>query len=510
MTDPRTKTTARQPHIVVIDEGTKIDMTVAGRQPNGATVDVTVEQTRINKVDIKKCDPGTCLQIPSVATRKRRVIDFVRFGDTLVVPMGEKLANGRTPRVEIFVGAGEIIKFNWPAHAADELLKPADAQREAIFHAILATGAARVSCERASRWAAYRGQTLHEDLAPLRLLSDLATYCPHQDGVPALLCALAAMLDDPARVERLEEALVGCDPGYCVELRDSPSLLKNVELLSRLPSLSCVTIKTKKVDDRLLQAVKKLPVQHLELDATTGNEPAWFTVRETHDGMTGSTDELVKTVSVPLEQAESAIPLLKALPNLEEVLIETVSKQDEAESKRTLTALQQALPNAETHILLFTGDCPENPQTALPNGRIDAIASKTEIPRPNASKSNGEIGVDGYRSLMGMVDPRIIIQEEEEERMGIPTPSGQRCQKSSSPIPPAYCFQDRGSAGWLGEVERCPGSVGASLSRTASARQDRLGRETIRLAPDARQSTPHPLYRGCGGRKPMTAWCRSW
>jgi hypothetical protein len=353
VTDRKTEANAQQPSITVIDEGLKIDLVIAARQRHGATVDVTVEETKITGVDVKSCSPNTTLQSPRVETRKRRVIDFVRFDNVLVVPMGEKRPDGTTPRVEILIGAGEIIRYNLPSHGGDLPRIPVAAEREAIFRAVLATGAARVFCVKESRWAAFRGRTLFDELSPLGELCDLAGYCPCASGLANVLRVLSPLVNDPDRVQRIEEALVGCSPGYCIDLGDSPSLMRSLELLSRLPSLSSVTIHANKVDDRLRQAVKKLRAQHVEIVPMSGDLSAWWGSVETHDNLEGSTHERVKTVSVPVQRAESSLASLKALPNLQQVLIQATGNKDEAEAKRLLAVFKPALPNAEIHVLLF-------------------------------------------------------------------------------------------------------------------------------------------------------------
>ncbi len=103
VTDQETGEVVRNPHIVVLKEGTKVTVAIAGQQPNGAVVDVTVERSKIANLNSKKLDPDTTVQLPHVDTCMKRVIDFVRLGDTLIVPCGGKDANARTPRVEIVV-----------------------------------------------------------------------------------------------------------------------------------------------------------------------------------------------------------------------------------------------------------------------------------------------------------------------------------------------------------------------------------------------------------------------
>jgi hypothetical protein len=103
VTDPSAKQAAEQPYIVVFEEGTKIEVIVTGRQFNGATVDVTVELSKIVDVKEKKIGPGTVLQIPTAETYKKRVVDFVNFGETLVVPLEDKGPKEARARLEMVV-----------------------------------------------------------------------------------------------------------------------------------------------------------------------------------------------------------------------------------------------------------------------------------------------------------------------------------------------------------------------------------------------------------------------
>jgi len=109
---PNPKEQVPQPYIVVLHEGLKIDLLITGFQPNGVTMDVTVEQSQITKVDTKQinADKKTTVQIPSVDIQKKRIFDFVKFGEALVVPTGEKLADDKISRIEIVVGLGENIQ----------------------------------------------------------------------------------------------------------------------------------------------------------------------------------------------------------------------------------------------------------------------------------------------------------------------------------------------------------------------------------------------------------------
>ena len=57
----------KQPHIIQLDEGTMIHVTLAGQQPSGATLDVTVDQSIIRDVDTRNVGADTTVQIPHIA-----------------------------------------------------------------------------------------------------------------------------------------------------------------------------------------------------------------------------------------------------------------------------------------------------------------------------------------------------------------------------------------------------------------------------------------------------------
>lgn len=109
----------KHPHIVVLNDGLKATLTVTGQQPDGAVVDVTVERSKIGKVDTKQIDSDTTLQAPCFDACKKRVIDFVKLGETLVIPSGEMNDDERTHRVEIVVKAFESapVRHGVPIHS---------------------------------------------------------------------------------------------------------------------------------------------------------------------------------------------------------------------------------------------------------------------------------------------------------------------------------------------------------------------------------------------------------
>ena len=389
--------TALQPVIHVVDEGTSIEVAIFGQQHGGVTVDVTVERSSIADVGTKACGPtveigpgvveGTTVQTVRVDTEKKRVIEFVSFGETLVVPLGAKGSKGTLPRVELVVNPKEEVSSNWFSRTGEGAGTPADGERKAVFDVILSTGAARVSCERVSRWRKLRGRALYDDLGPLRQFGDLAelyfTYCPHRFGSVDALSLLASTIRHPARVQRLEEVLLGYDLGYSVELWDSPSLVQNVELLGRLPELWSLVVVTNRLDYRLAHALTKVNVlSHLEVCHTAGQDPGadpyalppkpgidgereaaatepsgpqlqWNVVHEPPGHAA-----LVAQAGFDVDEAEAAIASLSALPpDVQEVLsvLIVAYEEDGEQAQQAEAAMEQALPSARIDTFVFSG-----------------------------------------------------------------------------------------------------------------------------------------------------------
>ena len=321
-------------HIVVIQEGSIVEMTVAGRQPNGATVDVTVEQSKIGDVETKKVGPDTSVQIPHVELHKKRVIDFVKFGESLAIPSGERQADGNMPRIELVVGAGEELKIpsNWTSPTGHRAQNPGEARRNELLGALLMSGSAKIRCQRVSRWEKCRGRTLYDELGPLREVCDYADLCcrlcPHRFGWADAMQFLAPAISDPAQVQRLEEMLLGYDWGYSVELAESASLLSNVHYLGRLPEVWNLTVNTKHCTYGLMHALTQVNVlRYLKLNEQQENREAskedWL--REQwqlhHDRPGYATLTLEAVATLYVDDAESAIPALKAAGTVKRVLI---------------------------------------------------------------------------------------------------------------------------------------------------------------------------------------------
>ncbi len=358
---------AEKPHVAVIDEGTTIEVTALGRQAGGTTLDVVAEHSDILGVNARETAPGTFVQVPRLHIRKKRVIDFVRFGDVLTIPTGKKGAGTTTPRVELVVSAGDAMSIpsNWTAPATHRPENPGDAQRSEILNTLLAAGAAaRVRCERVSRWEKFFGHTLDEDLGPLQDLCDLARLycacCPHRVGLADALGLLATAMDDPARVRRLDESLIGYDWEYSVELVDCRLLPSYVALLGRVPELWDLVVRSDHYDYQLLHALTKVNVRNnLELDGKSGTVAArdgWLEQKWSlhHDAPGRASLTLDATAELFVEDAESALPALKATTNLKEVFL---IAEDEAGAKRmagTRAALEKALPNVQIDTFSFS------------------------------------------------------------------------------------------------------------------------------------------------------------
>jgi hypothetical protein len=95
------------PHILVLKEGLTIDVTVLGQPDQKAAVDATVEVSGIGPISVK-----SGRQTAIVDSQKKRVIDLVSLGETLVIPTGKK---GKA-RVELTVNIdGDVSRSAAPA-----------------------------------------------------------------------------------------------------------------------------------------------------------------------------------------------------------------------------------------------------------------------------------------------------------------------------------------------------------------------------------------------------------
>jgi hypothetical protein len=332
-----------------------VDIGISGiKNADGATVEVTIIQANAELV---------------------RSLKFVKFNDTLVVPLGEKLANGFTPRVEILIGAGDVIHWNWDRHDDGTKLSPTAAQREAVFSALTQSGFARVSCTSCSRLPTLIGEQTYDMLSCgidcVQEYSELAAYlycgyCPHRRGWLDLLAVSCPLLNEwlSNNRDQYERAMFGSVACYQIDLLGGPSLVQNLETLGRLPRQTNVgvTIYKKRVNglwlnDQESQAVRKLPFRLTILPFEIGS---FWSACEHHAQRKGpSFKHGIKMVCVSWLTAEAAIPEFKKLPNLEEILIfAAVEHKNDAKTLATLKAVQKALPKAEAHLVFYGDDKP--------------------------------------------------------------------------------------------------------------------------------------------------------
>jgi len=237
-------------------------------------------------------------------------------------------------------------------------------------------GGGRVLCSRESRWSKLRGQSLSEDLDSLRTICEAAElygcYWPHRLGLIDVMACLSPMLEDGALLGQIEENLLGCDPSICVILRESPLLLKQLEVLSRNPYLDTVTIDSRSVDARLAAAIKKLQVghdaRHSHWRANTWAIDNWLEVGYSEgkcrivyvldlDFYEGRVSEGAKVARVEVDDAESAIPTLKAIRHLVSVELTKqgfpfigyaqLDQKETARAVRVRRLLKESLPKVE-------------------------------------------------------------------------------------------------------------------------------------------------------------------
>jgi hypothetical protein len=146
-----------------------------------------------------------------------------------------------------------------------------------------------------------------------------------------VVAQLSPVVDDP---KWLELRLFGTAPGYTVVIRESPSLAKDVELLSRIPNLVDVVIQTRQVDDRLLKAVGK--IKALESVLVGYRKDKYYVLFS----LSGKT-----TAFVDHDKAKEAIPSLKTVSRLEAICILASLEKGQDQARRMGEVVQQAIPN---------------------------------------------------------------------------------------------------------------------------------------------------------------------
>lgn len=373
--------TAQRPHIVVIQDGSWIEVTVAGRQPDGATIDVTVERSKIGNVETKKIAPNSTVQIPHVDISKKRVIDFVKYGEILSIPLGEKGSQEAASRVELVIHADDevAIPAKWTAPVVNCTPSSVDAKQAEVFGMVLASGSAKLRCERVSGLVKTHGHGLREDIAILQnvlqhdrwnLANPCWNCCPCGTGLVGALHLLTPMLTDPANVRTFETAVFGCAWVYSVELSDSPSLARNARLLNGVAELWDLTVTSMDCHYQLMHDLTKINVRHhLRLQGEGGGEEkaqaeetigqdrlVWHLRHDAPGHATLSLETAEPPVfTVRVEEAASAIPALQKAAHVKRVLILGEYDEDVESAEQAKRTMQKALPNMKIDTFVFTG-----------------------------------------------------------------------------------------------------------------------------------------------------------
>jgi hypothetical protein len=234
-----------------------------------------------------------------------------------------------------------------------------------------------------SRWEAFRGHGFYTDLQPLRDLHDwitvYSTLCPRHTVWADVSCILAPFIDDPASVAHVENALTGREWVCSVELWDAPSLVDNVELLSRLPSVWRLNVHGLPFDKRLARTLEEVNILcQLERNA---RGPA---VQYSQPGLPQPPDSDARRHAAPTDpcplqvewgieheppgrpraclrgvvsakQAESAIPFFRTQSDLHSVLIVAAYEEDAEQAERAKAAMGRAMPNVKIDAFVFSG-----------------------------------------------------------------------------------------------------------------------------------------------------------
>ena len=355
----------------------KVEIAIRDIKPsNGATIDVTIERPT-----------GPAIH----------VVKFAKFNETQTIPLGDKGVKGAKPRLEVLIGAGDVVRLDWTWNRGKG--SPDDAARQEVFRTIGDTGAARMSCGSRSRLPTLISKNTYnallEGIGCVRDCSQFYAYfycsfVPHRFGLSDIWSnPLVIELSQTINTESYERALFGSVAHYDVELLAGPTLVQNLETLKRLPRQPnlAVRIHCKKLQDpgngwshefadgyplpaasltdnqlqtvldsRQAQAVKDFHAFNVFLVASEAK--SFWNASEEHAEKKGpNRNDSIKTVTVNWQTAEAAVPEFKKLANLEQVLIYTAAKfEKDAKPREALKTLQKALPTAEVHLVFYGKD----------------------------------------------------------------------------------------------------------------------------------------------------------
>jgi hypothetical protein len=384
----------------------KVEIAIRDIKPsNGATIDVTIERPT-----------GPAIH----------VVKFAKFNETQTIPLGDKGVNGAKPRLEVLIGAGDVVRLDWTWDRGKR--SPEDAAREEVFEILGDTGTSRILCMGHSRLPVLIGDNAYQALDCgldcvqnyFEFANLYCSICPHRFGLTDMVNASGPILSEWFWMKResYERAWFGSVAHYDVELLAGPTLIQNLETLKRLPKQSNVTIrihcKTPKglgaglsreareypipaemltdqqlqtaLDTRQAQAVKDFHAFNVFLTATEAKS-FWHTAEEHAEDKGPNHNDSIKTVTVNWQTADAAIPDFKKLANLEQVLIYTAAKHEKnAKTKEALKTLQKALPTADVHLVFYGKD----EQQKVP---AQKTASRDKAETENARPNSGSVSV---------------------------------------------------------------------------------------------------------------------
>ncbi len=301
---------AQRPHIVVVQDGLWVEIMIGGRQPDGASVDVTVEQSKIGDIETKKLNPSLTIQKPHVDCQKKRFIDFVKYGEVFSIHLGETKS---AACIEMLIQADDktAVPENWTLPTKSQTSCSKHSKRTEIFGEILSGGGAELRYEK---------------------------------------------------------------EGYSLTLFDSPTLLKNVRLLGDVPELWNLTIGAEECNYTLMHDLTKINVRHnlrflgmkgemrIESEEIIGQDRlAWHLYHDApgYAKMTLAAAE-PPPFTVYAEDAETAIPALRNAAHVKQVLLVGAYKdcdgnEADARVEQAKQMMQKALPNMKITTFVFTG-----------------------------------------------------------------------------------------------------------------------------------------------------------
>ena len=361
------------------NQETVFDLNVVGPERQGC---ISLHVTATRTQGIGEVEPvnigGRWVTRSRLHSERIEFFGRARVGQVLVIPIGNKGPNGAAPRVEVMVSSGDQVAIppNWVPGVTN-----ANGEMKSIFDTLVGSGAAKIRFEKVTRWQKCRGHNLYADIQmPLNTFASLSElycrYVPHTGETVDLLHLLSIIASEPSRWEQLE-AVFGYSWIQTVELYDSPLLLRNLELISRLPEGCELVLFADPINRSEAQALSKAKnISRLQWEPRLSAAQHWQVgmPREEKDrrhlpvvakpdtlelrwGIGGSSSHPTAALgaTVMLRDAKAAIAYLKTEPNLESVVVVADSEDEENRLAQAKAILEQSLPKATVRAFAFTG-----------------------------------------------------------------------------------------------------------------------------------------------------------